>query len=187
MYSSGCNFSYGFGVSAWCKCWNYTCIIPLIIRSMIFPMCRGKSEGAVRMSVWRGQGEKSGRDWCQNVCFTSQNGPSLRRKRVFQLWGNMRDTDVFWNLLTYARKNKLKCAMSNQSLSVGEHSLLLCEHSTWQTPSLVLCIPFCIARGREQSSFRASSLHKRVPISWYIYISCRLLCHRTIDIYCLAK
>lgn len=48
------------------------------------------------------------------ICFASQNGPFLRKKRG--LWRNMRDMDVAWNLLTYARKNKLKCAMSNQSL-----------------------------------------------------------------------
>lgn len=39
---------------------------------IIFLMCRCRSEGVIKTQVWNVQGEKSGREWCQNVSCASE-------------------------------------------------------------------------------------------------------------------
>lgn len=50
----GVQLFYGLGVSA---CWTCDCVIPLTVSSMIFPMCRCRSEAVVRISL-KGSREK---------------------------------------------------------------------------------------------------------------------------------
>lgn len=115
-----------------------------------FLTCRFKSEGVIRVPVWRVKKKVlKPFDWCQNVVWIWVWDVSEKKK---VLWHNLKDMDAVRSLLTPTRKIKLWCAVCQQSLVrrrklpavVSPHQCqLLASFFTW---------------GWEQGSFRASSL-----------------------------